>query len=470
MTQNPNPNNSTAKYTPDALYKLLPAVYRQRDAAVGSPLLGLLTVISEQVGILEDDISQLYENWFIETCDSWVVPYIGDLLGTKLAFTNTTVANSINRRSFVANTISYRRRKGTPLVLENLARDITGWGAKAVEFFQLLQTTQCINHLRTNSTSVNIRDMVPLQFINTPFDSIMHTVEVRNISTGQGLYNIPNIGIFLCRLEALPVVNAPAVPLNPGDYRFYFNVLGIDTQLFNNPVTENEILQTAQVKSPRPIKRFDLSNDLINHLEEYYSDYDEEKSIKITANSAKKSSNDIYMCDLTNWASKDFVQPKNYIAIDPVLGRIAFPSSDNIPTDVHVSYYYGFSGEVGGGFYQRPLISLPNAEYIEVKKKGNFTSIQAAFNNWNQAANPEALLEISDSEIYSDPINLTLLPSSKLMIRATQEMRPLINPPNAVTISVQDSSITPQSSIAFNGLLLDQDIRVGAAAIWGFSP
>ena len=34
------------------------------------------------------------------------------------------------------------------LVLEQLARDVTGWGAHAVEFFQVLGDTQYLNHLR----------------------------------------------------------------------------------------------------------------------------------------------------------------------------------------------------------------------------------------------------------------------------------------------------------------------------------
>jgi len=48
-----------------------------RDADQGYPLQGLLRVITEQVNLLEDDIAQLYENWFIETGQDWVVPYIG---------------------------------------------------------------------------------------------------------------------------------------------------------------------------------------------------------------------------------------------------------------------------------------------------------------------------------------------------------------------------------------------------------
>ena len=65
----------------DRLYELLPAVYRMQDAEQGEPLRALLQVISEQVNLREDDMQQLYENWFIETCEDWVVPYLGDLIG-----------------------------------------------------------------------------------------------------------------------------------------------------------------------------------------------------------------------------------------------------------------------------------------------------------------------------------------------------------------------------------------------------
>src|SRR5215210_861029 len=67
----------------DRLYDLLPVVHRRRDSEQGWPLRALLQVIAEQVNIVEDDIRQLYENWFIETCQDWVVPYIADLVGYR---------------------------------------------------------------------------------------------------------------------------------------------------------------------------------------------------------------------------------------------------------------------------------------------------------------------------------------------------------------------------------------------------
>jgi hypothetical protein len=61
------------------LYDLLPAYYRSVDDDGGLPLQSFIEVLAREGGIVEDHINQLYENWFIETCEEWVVPYIGDL-------------------------------------------------------------------------------------------------------------------------------------------------------------------------------------------------------------------------------------------------------------------------------------------------------------------------------------------------------------------------------------------------------
>jgi hypothetical protein len=65
----------------DRLFELLPAIYRWRDAEQHGPLQELLRVVGEQVALVEDDVRRLYDNWFIETCEEWVVPYLADLVG-----------------------------------------------------------------------------------------------------------------------------------------------------------------------------------------------------------------------------------------------------------------------------------------------------------------------------------------------------------------------------------------------------
>ena len=69
--------------TPDFLYNLLPAVYRIRDAEQGYPLKAFLRLIAGQVKIVKEDIDRLWDNIFIETCDDWIIPYIGDLVANN---------------------------------------------------------------------------------------------------------------------------------------------------------------------------------------------------------------------------------------------------------------------------------------------------------------------------------------------------------------------------------------------------
>jgi hypothetical protein len=104
------------------LYDLLPTIYRIRDAEQGEPLKALLSVIAEQIAVLEEDLEQLYDDQFIETCAAWVVPYIGDLIGYRSLYEVAPKVSS--SRAEVAHTIGFRRHKGTTVMLEQLARDV----------------------------------------------------------------------------------------------------------------------------------------------------------------------------------------------------------------------------------------------------------------------------------------------------------------------------------------------------------
>src|SRR5260370_9895644 len=115
------------------LYQLLPAVYRIRDAEQGGPLQALLTVIGEQAQVMEEDLAQLYDDLFIETCAQWIIPYIGDLIGVASVDPNSVLPGST--RAEVANTFKYLRAKRTLTVVEDLFRDVTAWGADAEEYF-----------------------------------------------------------------------------------------------------------------------------------------------------------------------------------------------------------------------------------------------------------------------------------------------------------------------------------------------
>jgi hypothetical protein len=122
------------------LWALLPAVYRTNDSPDGEtgPLRALLDRIGGETATIRRSIDRLWENQSIETCDDWVVPYIGDLLATRLV----SCLDAPAQRLDVARTIYYRRHSGTLGVLEELAADIARRDARAVEFFRRLGRTR----------------------------------------------------------------------------------------------------------------------------------------------------------------------------------------------------------------------------------------------------------------------------------------------------------------------------------------
>src|SRR6185295_17812526 len=113
------------------LYERVPAYYRVADAEQGMPLFALLRVVGEQVANLRSDLDKLWDNFFIETSDDWVVPYIATLTGTNLLANPVGQSNRLD----VRNTVIWRRSKGTPAMLRALAQAISGWPTELAEFF-----------------------------------------------------------------------------------------------------------------------------------------------------------------------------------------------------------------------------------------------------------------------------------------------------------------------------------------------
>jgi len=245
----------------ERLYNLLPSVYRARDIKEGEPLRALLELIEGQMRLLEEDIDGLYEDWFIETCDDWVIPYIGDLLGVHpIHFFSK---NGASTRGYVANTIAYRRRKGTASVLEQVCHDVTGWNAHAVEFFQLLAVTQNPNHVRLDrGQTACVRDADKIDLVGGPFETTAHTLSIRGIESQGGKYSIPNIGIFLWRLQSYPLRRASARK-KEGKNQYTFDPTGLDIPLFNRPQTEKLIVHLSEeVNVPGPLRRYPLYAEL----------------------------------------------------------------------------------------------------------------------------------------------------------------------------------------------------------------
>ncbi len=423
----------------ERLYALLPAIHRLRDADRGEVLRTLLAVLAEQAAIVERDIDRLYENWFIETCDEWAVPYIGDLLGVRGLHPVTQA--TFSHRARVANTIGHRRRKGTASMLEQLARDTTGWPARVVEYFQLLGTTQYMNHARPqNLRTPDLRHTRELDLIGTPFDRIAHVADVRHIDVNRGRHNIMNVGIFLWRLQACPITEAP--PFSYGGGRFSFSQLGHDSPLFNSPLIETDPSHLArEVAVPAPIRRAALADS-----PDLYVGAD--RSVNVVVDGTPRT---IAACNLSGWTHR----PKaGTVAVDPHLGRLAFPVGEEpAPDTVRVTYYYGFSGEVGGGCYERPQAT--SATYVVARSGAPFASIGDALARWQDDGRPDATIEVADSAAYRETIGIRLRAGTSLSIRAANRRRPVLHLPEPLLVEGEEPSEGQLGSrLTLDGLLV----------------
>jgi hypothetical protein len=381
------------------LFQLLPAVYRMRDAQIAQsmqlltpaqlaelaqlqalpqplpvnqqaqlaelqalasrgPLQSLLMLIGEQLEAVAYDINQLYDDQFIETCAPWVIPYIGDLIGYQSI---KNIAPAVDApRAEVAQTISLRRRKGTILVIEQLARDVTGWGAHAVEEFQVLADTQYLKHLRhRNHYAPNLRQWQNGVYMDTAFNATAHKVDVHLIGSGGGQYNIQNVAIFLWSLSAASITNAllTSAKTSPaGQLCYRFNALGLDQPLFHRALSQGEQITTAAgpANVPDSLLRRVLCADLAQGVGASF--YGQGASLAIYLDQKLLSPYQIAVADLSGadggWNNLPPATSPYTVVVDPQLGRLALPSGE-AGHDVSASWFYGVNANLGGGDYSR---------------------------------------------------------------------------------------------------------------------
>ncbi len=458
----------------DRLYDLLPAIYRQRDAEQGYPLKALLRVIATQVNVVEDDIRQLYDNWFIETAQDWVVPYLGDLIGYQPVHEAGLPGNPAtpegaarNRRLIprheVADTVRFRRRKGTRPILEELAETVADWPARAVEFYRLLGWNQNINHLHLDrGRTVDVRQVARLDRIDSPFDSEAHTVDVRSIVSARtvGRYNIPSVGVFVWRLKDYGVTRTSAYCLEQVSPHCYtFSVLGQDTPLYTRAQPD---AAPTELNLPVPIHRRALERNLAQY-------YGADRSFAIYADWAGQDPTQplparfLTAADLTDWT---YVPARNHIAVDPVLGRIAFPPSQ-LPKRARVSYRYAFSADIGGGEYDRPVIQPAAAAIYQVGADEAYPHIADALRQWQQDQPADAVIELAEGGVYVEPIAITLKDHQSLQLRATSGCRAVIRLLDWQTDQPDSLSVTLgyASRFTLEGLLITgRSVQVNSAA------
>jgi hypothetical protein len=358
----------------DKLWALLPEVYRAQDTeqfGANGPLRELINRIGAQAANVRRNIDRLWEDQSIETCDDWVIPYIGDLLATNLV----PGLDAAGQRLDVANTISYRRRKGTVAVLEQIASNITGWDAKVVEFFRRLGRTrhgldpaigqpllpgdamaqlQQAEGLAGAVTRAGIGGLADLRNVygasnaRTAFDEYFYTADLRAGDGTTGWYNIPHLGVFLWRLQSF--LAGPVTPVAvygcPGWYTF--DPTGRDVPLFAARRSA-DTLGDGWV-SPQPVQ-------LATPISQALLDANAAAYDPATSNALLQLSQPLQLYPnaavmTVQHAATGEALPTGSVLLRPERGRFRVDTSPP-PGPVVAKYCYGFASQIGAGPYDR---------------------------------------------------------------------------------------------------------------------
>ncbi|MBX9643061.1 MAG: hypothetical protein K2W91_03040 [Novosphingobium sp.] len=104
------------------LYDLLPEIYRQLDVYTQGDLAELCEVLDSARGNVAQDIAQLYDDWFVETCQDERLPYLAELVGW-----HDIPQGVAQLRQATALRAEFSRAKGTTPAAERWLQALGGW-------------------------------------------------------------------------------------------------------------------------------------------------------------------------------------------------------------------------------------------------------------------------------------------------------------------------------------------------------
>lgn len=224
------------RYYTERIWQLIPEVYRNEDGIAANPgaLRRIVELIGAEAARSRRSIDRLWEDQNIETCDDWAVPYIGDLVGTRLV----SALDRRGRRVDVANTIRFRRRRGTPDVLDTLARAMSGWDVVLVEGFRRLARTRhrldppprddAFFTGTLSGGTADLRSPAGAEIADGPFDEYLHTLDTRLLRGRDGRFGITKLNFHLYRMVAYEMTDVDPVLLTDPDGLGFLRTFTVD--------------------------------------------------------------------------------------------------------------------------------------------------------------------------------------------------------------------------------------------------
>jgi hypothetical protein len=436
-------NDGYDAYYAERLWQLLPAVYRTADTdsfVTPGPLRELLNRIGAQVAVVRRSIDGLWADQSIETCDDWVIPFIGELVGTNLIARIDARAQRLD----VAKTIHYRRRKGTIEVLQELALDMTGWTAVLREAFRRLARTrhsldpvlgtasfsqaspaevaqwrqaEGLTGLLTGGPAggfADLRSSHGAALADTAFDESFHLADVRAGRDALGHFGIAKLLVFLWRLTSFPVVAGTPVAVAGQAGQYVFDPTGRQVPLFLPPAPDLGDLPGSQLV-PR---EWQVPGPLTTSLE-----------AAITGRGTSPGPPYPAAVPARYGLGGDW----QLTAIWPEIGRFAAtPVGPSPAQPLTVSYQYGFSSAIGAGPYDRSLLPDPPTTVGPEKiVTGGMGLDQALARVETTGTITLGDSSAPDSATYPAlaAVGSSTAPIVSVLVRAGPSMRPVLRPP-----------------------------------------
>lgn len=509
---------------PGDLFQRLPSHFRTRDAEQGRPLQGLMEIMRAELGILERDIDQLYDDWFVETCEPWGLPYIAELIGAR-PMREVGVDQAGLLRGYIANVLRNRQAKGTAAAVEQVAREVSGWPVLSVEFFQRLAMTQHVNHVRDDAAVfVDVRDSAGARASRGPFSTQCHAPAAGRPDDWAGRYNIPHLGLFIWRHAAAPTwpvedvgpgylggaMPRPDAP-DPGLLRF--DPLGRDMPLVNRPAADLSLSTRMSPRTvPAPLTRDAVFSALNAAREDGVTPgrwFEDSPPFRVRLDGSELPPERIFCCNLEVTDNGVWRRPTQAgdVLVDPELGRLSLHSDDE-GKSVETGFALAQPFDIGGGAYdRRPSLEkwlpdfVPKGEdppwQIGVSRiDGHATendfeggpvvaSLQAAVDRWNDESGQgsRGIIVVMDNATYPEPINathaITLRKGAKLAIvaaawpteptnddgiaRKPGQLSPMHRRPvilNSLMVEAEDAGTDEAASLILDGLVIDGNLSL----------
>jgi hypothetical protein len=477
------------EYFSEKLWELVPSIYRLEDGQDGrGALRALIELVAEQAATLRRSHDRLWDDQFVELSDEWAVPYLGDLVGTRLV----SALNPRGRRVDVAKTISYRRRAGTLTVLEELASDIAGWEGTVVESFRRLARARHgldppppagAGPLSGTPAGglADLRRPLATELVGGAFDEFHHLPDARRT----GRHAIAKVGFHLFRVPARPLLGVTGRPMGPG--RFTADPSGRDVPLHApraRPDDPAEWRRAREWELPAPIRcrllghaEFELTERIVEDLSfppattaalrrlvglrfpteaRFRRVLPQLNGLQLNLVLAAALAPDCGKAALLPTAIRveqagSLVPPTRTSAgslagwtapasgqrlvIDPERGRLLFLA--NVPQRISVDYWYGFPGSIGAGSYDRRDVE----DVVPDNSVSGGATIGAG------TIDPDGVTQIDDSATYRTTAGATGIVHAR--IQAANAQRPFLE---LVSPWVLDASPNEDSTLVLDGL------------------